>query len=167
MACPDESIPFLPARPHICLKTLELIRFFPNVKGLRIITTRAGRLTPADKVVVETKTRINPWRKEFSIALTLGWNLVSHDFLDIKIFLQEAHFLALHLIFKNKIVILYKQLFFEKFSEFSILWRPFSEDWFLRCSVKVLSTLLIVKYFHFNFEIVSYFLAPYPSFFGC
>ena len=72
MACPDESIPFLPARPHICLKTLELIRFFPNVKGLRIITTRAGRLTPADKVVVETKTRINPCRKEFSIALTLG-----------------------------------------------------------------------------------------------
>jgi hypothetical protein len=41
---------------------------FPKVKGLRTMTTLAGKLTPAERVVVETSTFIIPPLKQDSTA---------------------------------------------------------------------------------------------------
>ena len=56
------STPFLPARPIICLY-VRVSRIEPPNTGDRIMTLRAGKLTPDDSVEVATRTRIDPLRK--------------------------------------------------------------------------------------------------------
>ena len=63
---PTVSTPFLPARPTICLY-VRISRIRPLKIGVRIITRRAGKFTPDERVEVAAKTRIWPWRKALSM----------------------------------------------------------------------------------------------------
>lgn len=60
------TFPIRPARPIICLYTFEHIGFPPNM-GDRIITRRAGKLTPELNVLVAMITRIVDLQNELSI----------------------------------------------------------------------------------------------------
>lgn len=56
------STPLRPARPTICLYVSMSSRC-PLNTGVLMITRRAGRFTPEDKVEVATRTLRKPWRK--------------------------------------------------------------------------------------------------------
>ena len=59
---PVVSTPFLPARPAICLYVSASSKC-PLKVGVRMMTLRAGRLTPEDSVEVAARTRTMLWRK--------------------------------------------------------------------------------------------------------
>lgn len=59
---PVVSTPFLPARPDICLY-VRGSSTCPLKVGVRIITRRAGRLTPEERVEVAARTLTRPRRK--------------------------------------------------------------------------------------------------------
>lgn len=58
---PIVSTPFLPARPDICLYVSGSNKCPLNV-GVRIMTLRAGRFTPEERVEVAARTLTTPWR---------------------------------------------------------------------------------------------------------
>lgn len=55
------STPFLPARPDICLYVSGSNKC-PLKVGVRIMTLRAGRFTPDERVEVAARTLTIPWR---------------------------------------------------------------------------------------------------------
>lgn len=59
---PVVSTPFLPARPAICLYVSGSNKR-PLKVGVRMMTLRAGRLTPEERVEVAARTLTMPWRK--------------------------------------------------------------------------------------------------------
>lgn len=59
---PVVSTPFLPARPAICLYVSGSNKR-PLKVGVRMMTLRAGRLTPEERVEVAARTLTIPWRK--------------------------------------------------------------------------------------------------------
>lgn len=60
------TFPILPALPIICLYVNALIGF-PANNGDRIITLRAGKLTPELNVLVAIMTRRDPFPKALSM----------------------------------------------------------------------------------------------------
>lgn len=83
VALPVVSTPFLPARPAICLYVSGSSKR-PLKVGVRMMTLRAGRLTPDERVEVAARTLINPWRKAPSSTSRSSnvnpaqWNVLNH-----------------------------------------------------------------------------------------